>query len=204
MKSGRGWKLRRWLIAAAALIVFLLTGFLALPWLMMIPAQPSPSDGLLHLAINHHSESNAYVAELYRQGLIRKVICVSSPIAREVYPADYARQYLIAQGVREEDVSALHLPVADCAGEVMPRLVEEVKARGWRSALLVVSPSSSRFTARLARRYFGAAGVSVAITYSPQDRQELLDWWWRTHWKARRIVSSGVSATLDLLYPQCR
>jgi hypothetical protein len=158
---------------------------------------------ILHLAIDPRSDSNLYVAELYRQGMASKIICVSSPVAWEAYPADYARRHLIALGVPEEDVSALHVPLTDCAAEVLPHLVEYVKAGGWRSALLVVAPAGSRLGRQVAERYFNRAGIRVSVTYSLRDRQELLDGWWRTYWKAQRIVSAAMGSALDLLYPQC-
>jgi len=197
-------RVRRWLIALAALVILALAGFSALPWVLIAPAETAPSDVLLHLAIDPHSDSNLYVAQLYQQGMAKKVVCVSSQVAWETYPADYAVRHLMTLNIPEEDLSALHLPFTDCGAEDVQYLAEYVKSRGGKSALLVVDPSGSRAGRRLIEKYFGRAGIRVAVTYSPRDKQELLHDWWRTHWKAQRIVVSAIGSALDLLYPQCR
>jgi hypothetical protein len=101
-------------------------------------------------------------------------------------------------------VTSLHLPLADCQAEHLALLVEHVRKQGGQSALLVVQPAGSRFTARLARKYFERAGMTAYVTYSPGARSELLESWWRTHWKAQKIIWKTCETALDLLYAQCR
>ena len=107
-------------------------------------------------------------------------------------------------GVPREDVLTLHLPIVDCGAENVPHIVKYVKTQGWHSVLLVVNPVGSRPGRRLVRRYFGEAGLSVAVSYSPRDRQEFVPQWWRTHAKAQRMVATAMYSGLALLYPECR
>ena len=92
----------------------------------------------------------------------------------------------------------------DCGLENVLRIVEYVQGQGWHSALLVVNPVGSRLEKHVTQRYFRQAGVSTAVTYSPQDRQEFVHQWWRTHTKAQRMIAMVMYAVLDLLYPECR
>jgi hypothetical protein len=192
------------LVAIAALAALALAGFVALPWLIIVPVEPMQADVLLQWAIGPHPDSDVYVAQLYHQGSAKEIVCASSPVSWEVYPADYVRQHLITLNVPAEHISVLHLPITDCGAEALALLVEHVKAREWKSALLVVDPAGSRFSQWLAQRYFGREGIRVAITYAPHVEQELRHQWWRTHWKIQRITSAVVGTALDLLYPQCR
>jgi hypothetical protein len=158
----------------------------------------------MHLAIDARLHGDEYVARLYAQGLSRQVICASSQASWELYPADYARAHLIELGVRADDISILHFPITDCGGEVLPLLISRLKDQGAKSVLLVVDPTATRYGQWRTRRRFHEAGINAAITFAPEDRHAMLDRWWRTHWKAQRIVLTIMNSTLDLLYAPCR
>jgi len=194
----------RWVFVLAGVMVLAGAGVWALPWILIAPAELIRSDVILHLAIDPHSDADFYVAQLYKQGYARKIVCVSSQVACDVYPADDAARHVMALGVPREDVLTLHLPMVDCGVENVLRIVEYVQEQGWNSALLVVNPVGSRPGRRSTRRYFSQASVSTAVTYSPQDRQEFVHQWWRTHTKAQRMITVAMHAGLDLLYPECR
>ena len=194
----------RWFFVLMGVVALVVAGLVALPWLLIAPAEAMRADVILHLAIDPHSDADFYVAQLYKGGLAGKIVCVSAQVACDVYPADDAARHVIDLGVRREDVLTLHLPIVDCGLENLSRIVEYVQGQGWHSALLVVNPVGSRLGRGVRRRYFGQAGVSTAVTYSPQDRQEFVHQWWRTHTKAQRMVAVVMYAVLDLLYPECR
>lgn len=200
-KSRRRW--RWWLVVPGATLGLALAGVAALPWLLVAPAQPGKAEVIVHLALDPHSHADFYVARLYEQGLAGTIVCVSSQIACEVYAADHAARHLVALGVPEADVLTLHLPQRECGAANLPRLVEYVQAHGWQNVLLVVNPVGSRPATWLASRYFGRAGIDLAMTYSPRDRRSFLHQWWHTHAKAQRMVTAALQAGLDLLYPQC-
>jgi hypothetical protein len=180
------------------------TLFFALPALLIAPASVAPSDVILHGAISKHSTADKYVIDLYRKGVARKIVCLGSQISHDLYPSDYARESLISQGARAEDVLSLRLPIAPCAGAHLSKIVEFVKANGWKSALYVTHPEDSRYTDYLARRFFEREGITLAVGYSPEDREELTLNWSRTHWKTQRLVGEALSITLDLFYSECR
>lgn len=201
--SGKRWA-RRVLISLGILTAVCVALFFALPALLIAPASVSKSDVILHGAISKHSAADKYVIDLYRQGVARKIVCVGSQISRDLYPGDYVRASLISQGVPAEDVISLRLPLAPCGGVNLPRIVEFVKANGWKSALYVTHPEDSRYTDNLARRFFEREGVALAVSYSPEDREELTRSWWRTHWKTQRMVGEAMIITIDRFYSECR
>jgi uncharacterized SAM-binding protein YcdF (DUF218 family) len=200
---GKRWALRA-LISLGLLSAGCAALFFALPALLIAPSSVEKSDVILYGAISKHSAADKYVIDLYRRGVARKIVCVSSQVSWELYPSDYVRESLVSQGVPAEDVISLRLPLAPCGGAEAPRIVEFVKAHGWKSALYVTHPEDSRYTNNLARRFFEREGVALSVSYSPEDREELTRNWWRTHWKTQRIVGEALIIALDRFYSECR
>jgi hypothetical protein len=203
MKLRRRWAYRV-LISLALLAAGWAALFFALPALLIAPASVAISDVILYGAISKHSAADKYVIDLYRRGVARKIVCADSQISWELYPSDYVRESLISQGVHAEDVISLRLPLAPCGGAQAPRIVKFVKDHGWKSALYVTLPEDSRYTDYLARRFFEREGIALAVSYSPEDREELTRSWWRTHWKAQRIFGEAMIVALDRFYSECR
>jgi len=114
----------RWLGALVGVAVLGISGFFALPWMLIVPAELTYADVILHLAIDPHSEADFYVAQLYKQGRARKIVCMSPQVACDVYPADDAARHVMTLGVPREDVLTLHLPIVDCGAEHLPRIVD--------------------------------------------------------------------------------
>jgi hypothetical protein len=199
---------RRWarwvLISLGLLAIGCISLFLALPALLIAPASAAKSDVILYGAMSKHSMADKYVIDLYRQGVARKIVCVSSQVSKDLYPSDYVRDSLISQGVPAEDVISMRLPLAPCGGADLPKIVEFVKANGWKSAQYVTHPEDSRYFGSLARRFFERDGIALAVSYSPEDKEELTMNWRRTHWKAQRIVSEAMIIALDRFYSECR
>src|SRR5689334_20500218 len=117
-------RLRRWLVIGALGILLLLLSFFSLPWWLIAPAETVPSEVVLHLAMNDGSKADEYIAELYRQGLVRQVVCMSTAVAWQVYPADYARKHLIALGVPAENVLTFYIPFMDCRAEALAAIAD--------------------------------------------------------------------------------
>jgi len=199
---------KRWALLALISLGLLAVGcaalFFALPALLIAPASAEKSDVILYGAISKHSAADKYVIDLYRRGVARKIVCVSSQVSWELYPGDYVRESLVSQGVNAEDVVSLRLPLVSCDGAQAPRIVEFVKAHGWKSVLYVTHPEDSRYTENLARRFFEREGVALSVSYSPEDREELTRNWWRTHWKTQRMVLEALNIALDRFYSECR
>jgi uncharacterized SAM-binding protein YcdF (DUF218 family) len=198
----KGWI--RYSIVPVVLVTGCVILFFLMPLLLIAPSVTEPSDAILHLAINPHSESDAYIADLYREKFSKKIVCVSSQITWETYPADYARQHLISLGVPAEDVLTLRLPITDCQAVSMSQIVSYVANQGWSNVLLVSNPENSRYSGWLARRAFEKRKISAAVTYSPADRMELTSDWWRTHWKVQRLTDQVMNILFDVLFPDCR
>ncbi len=201
--SGKKWA-RRALISLAAVAAGCVAIFFALPLLLIAPASVSKSDVILYGAISKHSTADKYVIDLYRQGMGRKIVCPGSQIAHELYPSDYVRERLISHGVPADDVISLRLPLAPCGGAYLPKIIEFVKANGWKSALYVTHPEDSRYSGYLARRFFEREGVALAVSYSPEDREELTRDWSGVHWKTQRLIGEAMIIMLDQFYAECR
>jgi len=197
-------KWRRYLLPPVLLVAGCFILFFGLPSLLISEADTKQADVILHLAMDPHSDSDTYVADLYQQGYAKKIVCVSAQISWEVYPADYVRNHLILLGVPADSVLALHLVMTDCPAEAFKQIADYVKTQGWGNVLLVCTPEGSRYNRWLARRAFGGRQISSRVTYAPSEREELITKWWRTHWKVQRFGQMAMSVPLDFLYPECR
>jgi hypothetical protein len=203
MKANRPSRLRRLLKALIVLAILAVILFFSLP-LFFAPARVAPADAILHLAIDSRSHGNEYVAKLYRDGVAKTIICATTQVSWEVYPADFARQHLIHLGIPAADVSAMRLPILECGAEYRPIFASYLKERGWRRVIFVVNPTLTRLGRWRAEGYFRDAGIEATFTFVPEDRAEMLDAWWRTHWKAQYVVLALMNSSLDLLYARCR
>jgi uncharacterized SAM-binding protein YcdF (DUF218 family) len=204
MKEGMRKRLWRWPAIAALGVLLLLLGFFSLPWWLIAQPEIVPSEVILHLSMDDSSKADEYVAELYRRGLARQVVCMSTAISWQVYPADYARQHLIALGVPAERVSTFYIPFVDCRAEALAAIAEFVKRNGWHSALMVVDPVASSRNKHLGQPLFAREQIKLVVTYAPRDRERLLDHWWREHWKTQRLSGEALDSVVDLFYAKCR
>lgn len=203
--SGRWWKWAWRLGVTLALLVILgVLGFFSLPWLVIGPSETAKADVMLYLGIDERFDTDTYVAELYRQGVVRDIVCLSGQVAWQVYPADYARAHLIELGVPAEHLFTMYLPQAECRAQVMPLVARFVKEHGWQSALMVIDPSVSRANRRVGVPAFSREQLTLAINYSPRDYQLLTTRWWQEHWKIQRLASEALEVSFDLLYANCR
>ncbi len=196
-------RVRKRFVVPTLIIVLPLIMFFSLP-LMLASSEVTRSDCIIHSAIDSRLSGDAYVAQLYSQGIASKIVCISTQASWDVYPADFAREHLIEMGIRAEDVTALRLPMVECGAQNRPLVVEHLRKNGWKSALLIVDPSITRVSRWMITRDFRKAGIDVSISFAPQDREQMLTRWWRTHWKAQRVVLGIMNSTLDFLYPSCR
>ena len=203
MKANRPSRLRRLLKALIALAILAIILFFSLP-LFFAPARVASADVILHLAIDSRSHGDEYVAKLYRDGLAKTIVCATSQVSWEVYPADFAREHLVHLGIPAADVSVMRLPILECGAEYQPLFASYLKERGWRRVIFVVNPTLTRLGRWRTESYFRDAGIEATFTFVPEDRAEMLDAWWRTHWKAQYIVLALMNSSLDLLYARCR
>jgi hypothetical protein len=191
------------MIALFALLTCSLLAFFALPGLLIATPHTERVDAILHTVIDPRSSSDEFIVGLYRQKLASKIICVSSQISVDVYPADYAREHLISLGIPAENVLSLRLPMTDCAAQSFKPIADYLKTNGWRTALLVCNPEDSRYGGWLGRRVFNRHQLDLFVTYAPQDKEELTSEWWKTHWKVQRFIGQVINIPIDLLYSEC-
>ena len=185
------------------MIVVAISLFLSLP-MMLAPSTVRPADCIVHTAIDARLSGDKFVAKLYQERMAPRVVCASSQASWEIYPADYTRDHLIELGVAAADVTSLRLPMVECGARNRPIIIDYLKRNGWKSVLLVVDPSLTRTAQWSIVREFRKNGIDAEVAFDANERAEMLRGWWRTHWKAQRVVLGILNSTLDMLYPECR
>jgi hypothetical protein len=177
--------------------------FFSLPWLLIRPAEAARADVILYFNFGESADTDAYVAELYRQGLGQQVVCLSSQITWQTYPADLARERLLKLGLPAASLATFHLPRTQCSAEAAPVLLDFLKQQGWRQVLIVTPPVQSRATQRVFATRFAREQIGLSVTYAPTDHEELRGQWWRKHNLTQKLVGTGIETVLDLFYPHC-
>lgn len=197
---------QRWRWAIRLLLTFFVLGGIvvfALPWLLITTPETPPSDVILHYAIASNTDADEYVAQLYRQGVGKKIVCIALSTPCETF-ADYTRQHLLALGVPAEDVLTLPLPGTACLAPNLPRVTELMQTHHWQQAVMVLHPQVSRTDGAIVRRYFQRAGLGLAITFAPGERASYTPLWWTKYPTAQAVIDAVVNGTLDRIYPECR
>lgn len=205
MKLQGSRRLRLLFILSTTILALSVLGFFSLPWMLIssLPtdlAQLPTTDVIIHWVPTLRSESDDWVVQLYQQGKGRKIVCVSLPVSWEVYVADFTRQHLIALGVPADNILTLHLEPEGCVTPNIKQVVAYVKAQGWHSALLVTGPTPP---SRQLEKYFQQEGIKLSLTYAAKDRDELVNSWWRTHWKMQVMIEAIKETLLDTAYAEC-
>jgi hypothetical protein len=177
--------------------------YFGLPWLLVGEANPMRADVIIHLAIGERANADDYAAELYRQGVARKIVCASTQVSCKVFGAEYARRRLISLGVPAEDVQVLPMPETACRAQLVAPIYNLMKEHGWQSMLWVVPPAGSRVTRRVVQPKFKSLGIAMDLTYPAHRREEFLDDWWRQHWKMQAMIMEVLNVTVDGFYPEC-
>jgi hypothetical protein len=195
---------RRGLIAVAALLLCVIVGFFALPRFVIGAADTPAVDALFVTAFDPRLNNNEYAVSLYRQGLTKKIVCMGNAITCDIFPADYARQHLLALGVPEADVLVLRTPDTDCRAQLFPPTVKFAQEQGWHRINWLVDPAGSRQMRNVLQPKFKAAGIEMFVTYPPAAKAELEQSWWRAHWKMQRMARDPLETTLDLFFAECR
>lgn len=201
-------KLRVWLwrcLAGLAVGVLLL---LAGAWLLprwSVGANETPTvDAIYLMSYDTRLLTTEYAAALYRQGVAKKIACVSNAVTCDIFPADVARRYLLAAGIPATDVLVMHTPDTDCRAQLFAPTFQYAQANGWRRILWVVDPAGSRMMRSIMQPKFKASGIEMFVTYPPAAEAELKDRWWREHWKVQRLVYDVLGTSLDWFYAECR
>ncbi len=195
----------RWtaIILSLCAVLFVLV-FFSLPWLLIRPSETVPSDVIFYSGSGDSAETNQYVADLYYQGLAKKIVCSSGQIAWNTYPADFVREQLLQLGIPAEDVTTFHTPRVDCGADLVPIFLNLFKEQGWQRVLIVANPIASRATRRVLGNRFEQAQIQFAITYAPAEREKFLGQWWRKHKQTQMVVQQGIETFVDLFYPHCQ
>lgn len=123
-----------------------------------------------------HREKKA--AELYRQGVARRMIVSGVPSAWGIHTGDAAKRYLISLGIPADDIIVLH-DSWNTRREAID-VAELMKSNGWHTGVIVTSPFHSRRAHYTFKRY--AAGFNFQSSPLPAASPE----WQPERWWTRR------------------
>jgi hypothetical protein len=178
--------------------------FVGLPWLTVGEADVvARVDAVYLTAFDQRLRADEYVVSLYRQGVTDKIICMGNAMTCDIFPAGFARQQLIDLGVPAEKVLVLRTPDTDCRAQLAPPTIAYAQQQGFRSVLWVGDPAGSRMSRRVFRAKFRAAGIDLYVAYPNAAKEELLNGWWRSHWKMQRMTREPLESGLDWFYSEC-
>lgn len=202
-------QLRNWrlvvVILALLLIIAATAIFFAIPAIVIRrPDPPQAVAAILHTAVGARSTADDYVITLYREGYSTRIVCVSSQISHELFPADFTKLNLIGRGIPETAVTSLHLPIMECPAMTLDYIADFCQREGWKSVMIVSSPEGNPRAGAAMRLEFQRRGIGLIMTHSPEDAAALQSRWWLTHWKIQRVIGAITETVLDTIYGDCR
>lgn len=136
-----------------------------------------PADAVIALSGDAQCLREQYAAELYRQGLARKILVGGFPVAWGIHTGEAAKHFLVHHGIPADDVIVLK----DTWNTRIEAdlLVQQMRRNGWQSALIV----TDRFHSRRAMYTMQAAAADLQFSSQPlppeQSRWQPEAWWER-------------------------
>jgi len=182
----------------AALVVWLSAPFIlnALANHLIVRDRLAPADVILVLAGDNNGERAAAGIQLFKQGYAPRLLMSGGPLAWHLTAAGWMREQAVAAGVPAAAVllqAKSHSTIEDARFSL-----PIVRARGFRSVILVTSPYHTRRAAAVFKKLFRSAGIRVMVypaepsDFNPHD-------WWRRHEDTQYVVWEYVSRALYLL-----
>lgn len=176
LKSG----FRRFCFCVALLFAF----YFLLPFLLNSVARQlirrdaiRPADVVIALSGDARCEREQYAAELYRQGLARKILVGGVPVAWGVHTGDAAKRYLLHLGIPADDVIVLKDPWNTRIEANL--LVQQLRRNNWKSVIVV----TDMFHSRRALYTIEAVASDLQLSSQPippeRSRWQPQAWWKR-------------------------
>ena len=136
------------------------------------------ADVVIALSGDAQCSRESYAAELYRQGLARKIVVGGLPLAAGIHSGDAAKQYLVRHGIPDADVIVLKDPWNTRIEADL--LMQQMRRNGWRSVIVVTEPFHSRRGMYTIEKV--AQGIDVYSNPLPPEKSR----WQPERWWARR------------------
>ena len=138
----------------------------------------APADVVIALSGDARCERERHAAELYRQGLARKIFVGGLPVAWGIHTGDAAKRFLVQQGIPAADVIVLKDPWNTRLEADL--LVQQMRQYGWRSVLVVTDQFHSR------RAMYTIEAVAPGFQLSSQPLPRERSTWQPEAWWTRR------------------
>lgn len=190
-------------IVAFGLLVSLLAVALVHPYFLQYLADRlaardklAKADLILVLAGDSNGERVVEGVRLYRRGYAPRILMSGGPLAWKLTYADWMKKQAIALGVPEAVIFTQEKSRSTI--EDAKYSLPLVKRLGARSIILVTSNFHTGRAARVFRKIYPLAGVSVLVCPAP-DRQFNRKRWWTRHEDLSLVVWEYVSTVLYFL-----
>jgi uncharacterized SAM-binding protein YcdF (DUF218 family) len=186
-----------------ALCLLLLALWLSAPWFLngladhLIVRDPlAKADVILVLSGDTNGERAAAGIELYKEGWAKHILMSGGTLAWNLTSADWMKKQAVESGVPAAAVLTQDRSQStiDDARFSLPI----IKARRFRSVILVTSPYHSRRAAAVFKKLYRPAGISVIVYPVPHSVFDPHDWWTR-HEDTGFVVWEYVARVMYLL-----
>ena len=180
----------RWIVHVMAIAVMVaIVGSVAVVWLNRIPilvemgraleieSPISSPDVVILSSLLRSDAGDRAAADALRIGAIAVVLLGKPFSPDDLVPATESRRLprLLAVGIPRERIVEVY--EGDDLYETMAALAAVGREAGWRRALMISAPESSRRAFLVAQRILGEDGISVGQTLVAPDSPERADWW---------------------------
>ena len=159
-------------------------------------AKLSPADVILVLAGDTDGERVTAGVNLYKKGYAKYLLMSGGELAWRLTSAEWMKKQAMAEGVAGRAILLQDKSRSTIDDATFPLPI--VKARGFKSVIIVTSPYHTSRAARVFKKIFGPAGVNVMV-YPAEEKDFNPNRWWSRHEDAGLVVWEYVSSVLYFL-----
>jgi uncharacterized SAM-binding protein YcdF (DUF218 family) len=189
--------MKKRLLWLSALLAVVLGMFIAFPFFLegtarflIVQDKLEAADVIVVLAGDNNGERVDEAVKLYKKGYAKKLLMSGGPLAWKLTHAQWMKRQAARMGVPK--ASILLQEQSESTLEDAKFTLPIIKKYGFKSVILVTSPTHTRRAKRVFRKMYAGQGIKVLV-YPVQDSKFKLQRWWSRHEDTQRVIWEYVS-----------
>jgi uncharacterized SAM-binding protein YcdF (DUF218 family) len=190
-------KLRAWLIIIALFFAILYFSYpfilTSLAKRLVVSDKIGRADAIIVLAGDTNGERVTAGVNLYKQGYAQYLLMSGGQLAWRLTYAEWMKKQAVVEGVTASAVLLQDRSMSTIEDAKFSLPI--VQAHNFQSVILVTSPYHTGRAARVFKKVFGRAGISVAV-HPAEEKDFNPNRWWSRHEDTGLVVWEYVSSVL--------
>lgn len=190
-------KVKKHIIGLFALFMLVFCVYFSIPFILdgmgrflIVRDQLKPADAIVVLGGDNNGERVAYGVELYKKGFAPKMLMSGGPLQWHLTSAEWMRKQAISLGVPPGAIFIQDRSLSTLEDVLLT--VPIIRENGYKSVLLVTSPTHSRRALWVFKKQLKKNSVEV-LSAPVVKSQFKLNQWWSRHEDTQQVMWEYVS-----------